>query len=157
LTLHVAILSASRQFPIFAVLAAIVSVLLCLKPSLHESTLRHSYAEVVQRTAPSVVNIYTTQIPPTSSPNKGQQYMEEMLQEPSRERILGSLGSGVIVSPDGYILTSHHVIRDAEEILVALPDGRETQAKIVGVDPETDLALLRIGLSQLPTLALATT
>ncbi|HLR16836.1 MAG TPA: trypsin-like peptidase domain-containing protein [Alcanivoracaceae bacterium] len=145
---------ASWLFPIFAGLAAGLAVLLWLKPAVDESTLRHSYAEVVQRTAPSVVNIYTTQIPPTSSPNKGQQYMEEMLQEPSRERILGSLGSGVIVSPDGYILTSHHVIRDAEEILVALPDGRETQAKIVGVDPETDLALLRIGLSQLPYLSL---
>lgn len=144
----------SWLFPIIAGLLTGLIVLLWLQPEGDESTLRHSYAKVVQRTAPSVVNIYTTQIPPDSQLDKDQQYMEQMLQEPSRERILGSLGSGVIVSADGYILTSYHVISDAEEILAALPDGRETQAKIVGTDSETDLALLRIDLPDLQPLAL---
>jgi Do/DeqQ family serine protease len=64
------------------------------------------------------------------------------------------LGSGVIVSPDGYLLTNHHVIEGADEVFVQLADGREARAQIVGTDPDTDLAVLKIDLKKLPVMAL---
>jgi serine protease DegQ len=65
-----------------------------------------------------------------------------------------SLGSGVIVSPEGYILTNNHVIESADEIEVALADGRKASAKLIGTDPETDLAVIKIGLKNLPAITL---
>jgi len=73
---------------------------------------------------------------------------------PTRQRMLSSLGSGVIVSAEGYVLTNHHVIRGADQIQVALRDGRETLAEVVGTDPESDLAVLRIELDDLPVIEL---
>lgn len=140
--------------PILAGLLTGFAVLWWIKPDTNTVLTKHSYAEVISRTAPAVVNIYTTQIPEKQRRPRGQEYFEDMLEAPRRERILGSLGSGVIVSQEGYILTSFHVVREAEEILVALPDGRETQASVVGTDPETDLALLHIDLPDLHALDL---
>ena len=65
------------------------------------------------------------------------------------------LGSGVIMSPEGYILTNNHVVEAADEITVVLNDGRRTQAKLVGTDPETDLAVLKIKLDQLPVMVMS--
>jgi len=113
-----------------------------------------SYAAAVQVAAPAVVNIYTTQ--------KIRQQMHPLMQDPffrrffgeglPEERMESSLGSGVIVSPEGYVLTNNHVVAKADEIRVALKDGRETTAKVVGTDPGTDLAVLKITLGQLPVL-----
>jgi serine protease DegQ len=64
------------------------------------------------------------------------------------------LGSGVIVSPEGYLLTNHHVIEGADEVFVQLADGREARAKVVGTDPDTDIAVLKIDLKKLPVMAL---
>ena len=64
------------------------------------------------------------------------------------------LGSGVIVSPQGYILTNNHVVEAADEILVMLNDGRQTQAKVIGTDPETDLAVLKVNLDKLPVMVM---
>jgi Do/DeqQ family serine protease len=64
------------------------------------------------------------------------------------------LGSGVIVSPQGYILTNNHVVETADEILVMLNDGRQTQAKVIGTDPETDLAVLKVNLDKLPVMVM---
>ena len=64
------------------------------------------------------------------------------------------LGSGVIVSPQGYILTNNHVVEAADEIVVMLNDGRQTQAKVIGTDPETDLAVLKVNLDKLPVMVM---
>ncbi|GAA0580152.1 Do family serine endopeptidase [Halomonas salifodinae] len=117
-----------------------------------------SYAEAVERAAPAVVNIYSSRIverdehPLMSDPFFRQFYGDDL---PSRQRMLSSLGSGVIVSRDGYVLTNHHVIGGADQIQVALRDGRETLAEVIGTDPESDLAVLRIELDELPVIALS--
>lgn len=117
-----------------------------------------SYHDAVKRSMPAVVNIFTSKgsakpkARKGSNPNSadplfkfffGDQLPEE---EPS-----SSLGSGVLVSPEGYILTNHHVISDADEIDVALADGRKVKAQVIGSDPETDIAVLKIEAKQLPT------
>src|SRR5690606_41589793 len=65
------------------------------------------------------------------------------------------LGSGVIVAPDGYILTIHHAVADADELDVSLPDGREFKAELIGTDPKTDVAVIRIDGDHLPAVTLA--
>ena len=69
-----------------------------------------------------------------------------------KERVQRSLGSGVIISPKGYLITNHHVINGADEIIVLLQDGREALASVAGTDPESDLAVLKIGLDNLETI-----
>ena len=116
-----------------------------------------SYHDAVKRSMPAVVNIFTNKVsvkPKTRKGNKqnptdplfkfffGDQLPDE---EPS-----SSLGSGVLVSPEGIILTNHHVIHDADEIDIALSDGRKVKAKIIGSDPDTDIAVLKIEAKQLP-------
>ncbi|QFU02277.1 putative periplasmic serine endoprotease DegP-like precursor [Halomonas sp. THAF5a] len=119
-----------------------------------------SYAEAVSRAAPAVVNVYSSRVvereehPLMSDPFFRQFFGDET---PRRQRMLSSLGSGVIVSEDGYVLTNHHVIRGADQIQVALRDGRETLAKVIGTDPESDLAVLRIELDALPVIELTDT
>ncbi len=114
-----------------------------------------SYAPAVDKTAPAVVNIYTSKLirqrihPLFNDPIF--RHFFDRSNIPQQERIQRSLGSGVIVSKDGYILTNHHVIKDADQILVALFDGRETLADVEGVDADTDLAVLKIDLPQLNT------
>ena len=78
----------------------------------------------------------------------GDQLPDQFGQSPNEN----SLGSGVIVRPDGYILTNNHVIAQADQIVVALHDGRRAEAKVVGTDPDTDLAVIKIELEQLPVL-----
>ncbi|SDJ90921.1 S1C family serine protease [Billgrantia gudaonensis] len=117
-----------------------------------------SYAAAVESAAPAVVNIYSSRVvereehPLMSDPFFRQFFGDEL---PSRQRLLSSLGSGVIVSEDGYVLTNHHVIDGADEIQVALRDGRETLAEVIGTDPESDLAVLRIDVDDLPVISLA--
>lgn len=121
-------------------------------PALAHSS-RESYADAVARAAPSVVNIYTSKIVQSKShPLQNDPVFRHFFGRPNmpmKERVLASLGSGVIASNDGYILTNHHVIKGADEILVALYDGRETLAKVVGNDPESDLAVLKITLDDI--------
>ena len=113
-----------------------------------------SYSAAVKRASPSVVNIYTrTEIRSTRvNPLINDPYFKRHLNRqnlPHKQ----ALGSGVIVSEHGYILTSFHVVEGADEIAVALQDGRETQATIVGTNRERDLAVLRIPLDQLPVIS----
>jgi serine peptidase DegS len=108
-----------------------------------------SYAEAVQRAAPAVVNIYTARlVTERLAPSLGELFGEYMPRY--RQRIERSLGSGVIVDPEGHIVTNHHVIANADSIRVQLADGRVADARIVGRDPDTDLAVLKIDLSPLP-------
>mgnify|MGYP003718324327 CR=1 FL=1 len=144
--------------PIFAGLAVGLAVLWwyewgpSAQPARHDTGVA-SYAGAVTHAAPAVVNIFTSQVV-TSDDDAESPLFNRFMEQPRRERALSSLGSGVIVDDAGYVLTSHHVIRDADEILVALRDGRDAPARVVGADPETDLALLHIALENLPEVEL---
>ncbi len=143
---------------------AVAAVVLLLMPGIFPSNSTRqadSYHAAIEAAAPAVVNIYS-----------GNSYTERrnpILQDPLFRRFFGesseddastgntrkridSKGSGVIMDAQGYILTNAHVIQGAEEIFVVLRDGRETTARIIGVDSDTDLAVLQIGLDNLPVI-----
>ena len=103
-----------------------------------------SYAQAVKRAAPSVVNIYTRTLPRQSNHPLLNHPLFRRLYEQQQQRGQGSLGSGVIMDKEGFIVTSYHVVGNVDEILVLLYDGRVVPATIVGTDPETDLAVLKI-------------
>src|SRR4051812_39035300 len=113
-----------------------------------------SYNEAVQKATPSVVNIFTSK--EIRSPR------HPLLNDPIFRRFFGdqpeeaqrasSLGSGVIVSASGYVITNSHVVEAADEIEVALPDGKKLLAKVVGNDPDTDIAVLRVSGENLPAI-----
>jgi serine peptidase DegS len=108
-----------------------------------------SYAAAVQRGAPSVVNVYAARlVTERVAPTLGELFGDYIPRY--RQRIERSLGSGVIVDESGHIVTNHHVIANADSIRVQLADGRVADAHIVGRDPDTDLAVLKIDLSPLP-------
>lgn len=114
-----------------------------------------SYSSAVKVAAPAVVNIFTTQKVKQNHPLLNDPVFREFfgnnIPEAQSENE-NSLGSGVIVRPDGYILTNNHVIEQAEQIVVGLHDGRRAVAKVIGTDPDTDLAVIKIELDQLPVL-----
>ncbi len=117
---------------------------------------RNTYRIASQRAMPAVVNIFTTK--------ESRQSPHPFSNDPLFRRFFGdgpgaderqfSLGSGVIVSPQGYILTNNHVIESANQIEVALADGRKVSGRLVGTDPETDLAVLKVELKDLPAITL---
>jgi len=111
-----------------------------------------SFRDAAGRAMPSVVNIFSSKSRPRSA-SKDEQ-LRRFFGDGTPERQSASLGSGVIVSPDGYILTNNHVVDDADDIEVGLADGRTVPAKIVGTDPETDLAVIRIAERKLPVMLL---
>ncbi|MGM0615707.1 MAG: Do family serine endopeptidase [Pseudomonadota bacterium] len=118
-----------------------------------------SYSHAVSTAAPAVVNIYSSRVVNRDDhPLRSDPFFEQFFNgddATSQQRMLSSLGSGVIVSPDGYVLTNHHVINGADKIQVALRDGRESIAEVIGTDPESDLAVLRIPLDNLPVIKLS--
>jgi serine protease Do len=130
--------------------------------------MRLSYAPVVKKAAPAVVNIYTRRVVRAREPGAllfddpffrrffGEEGPFAQLQ-PERQRIQNSLGSGVIVDPSGLIVTNNHVIRGADEIRVVLHDRREFDAQLVQTDDKTDLSILRIDAAagRLPSIVLA--
>ena len=119
-----------------------------------------SYADAVSRAAPAVVNIYTKKlVRGTRKFSTNNPQLERMLRNiygKNIDRTVTSLGSGVIVTPQGHILTNNHVIENAEEIEVFLRDGRQLTAHVVGADPETDLAVLQIHTTEVPSITFGT-
>ncbi len=122
--------------------------------ALNSTSKLNSFSNAAKIAMPAVVNIFTSkEIKIPSHP---------LLNDPVFRRFFGnrfeaqtrrtsSLGSGVIVSSEGYILTNHHVVEAADEIEIALADGRKAKAHIIGSDPETDLAVVKIDMKGLPT------
>jgi len=117
-----------------------------------------SLAPVLERVTPSVVNIYTQTRVRINNPLINDPFFRRFFNIPDqpRERVSQSLGSGVIVdSEKGYVLTNNHVISGADEISVTLADGRSFQAEVIGTDPDTDLAMVRIPAEKLQGLPMA--
>ena len=111
-----------------------------------------SFRQAAQKAAPAVVSINVQQ-KARSKARRADPWFR-FFEEPEDDSTGGGMGSGVIVSAEGYILTNHHVIEGAQAIEVALNDGRTAMAKVIGTDSETDLALLKIDLPKLPTIIL---
>ena len=100
-----------------------------------------SYADAVNASAPAVVSLRTARLGQRGSRGAGMVVDQ-------------GLGSGVIISQDGLLVTNWHVIRDADQVVVQLADGREAHPRFVGADPETELALLKVDLPDLPSIRL---
>jgi serine protease DegS len=113
-----------------------------------------SYSQAVGRAAPSVVNIYTLKVSSIGNNHPLAQHPVFGAQIRRTQVPQTSLGSGVIMRGDGYILTNYHVINGAEKILCMLYDGRTAPVTLIGTDPDTDLAVLRINLDELQPIAL---
>jgi Do/DeqQ family serine protease len=118
-----------------------------------------SYADLVDRVSPAVVTVRATRTVQRTSmqgaPDLFRRFFGEEFEGPRVPRREGGLGSGVVVTADGYILTNNHVVEGAERVSVDFTDGRNLSAKVVGTDPPSDLALLKVEGTKLPTLPLA--
>ena len=145
---HPILRSDSRNVPIF--------VARPIAKENESSNIPKGFAPVLKPALPAVVNISSTRVvKPPQSPFFNNPFFGRFFggQAPAELRQRG-LGSGVIVSPDGYILTNNHVVDQATEIKVVLPDKRQFKGTVVGTDPKTDVALVKIGATSLPTLTL---
>lgn len=145
----------SFPWPVLAGVAVGAVIALLLQPPAAPSP-PASYAAAVVRAAPAVVNIYSTRsVPIEGSPLCRHPGFADLCERYAPRRAQLSLGSGVIVDPEGLILTNEHIIRDATEISVALRDGRRGTATLVGTDRDTDLAVLQVELPELEPIAFA--
>ena len=113
-----------------------------------------SYSAAAKRASPAVVSI-TASKAPARHPRSDDPFFQFFFGDRARQQqeLQVGLGSGVIVSSEGYLLTNNHVIDGADDIEVMLPDGRQARAKIVGTDPESDVAVLKIELDRLPAIS----
>ncbi|MEX1167961.1 MAG: trypsin-like peptidase domain-containing protein [Hydrogenophaga sp.] len=113
----------------------------------------NNFSAAARVASPAVVSINTSKAPDTGQPGSDP-WFRFFFGEQGQTQPQAGLGSGVIVSPSGYILTNNHVIEEADEIEVVLNDGRKSVAKVIGTDPETDLAILKVDLLDLPVITL---
>ena len=109
-----------------------------------------SYAAAAQRAAPAVVSVITSKAPAARGRQAEDPWFRYFFGDPGHPSQSG-IGSGVIVSGDGYVLTNNHVVDRMDDIEVVLSDGRRSRAEVVGTDPESDLALLKVQLDKLPS------
>ena len=116
-----------------------------------------SYADAAKKAMPAVVNLYTSKEVRTRNPLAEDPLFRKYFPELDRgtARRQTSLGSGVIVSPEGYVITNHHVIEGADDIQLVLSDGRRVSARVRGTDPESDLAVLKADADGLPAMTFA--
>jgi Do/DeqQ family serine protease len=119
------------------------------------TTTTTGYSAAARRATPAVVSI-TTRKAPARNPHEGDPWFDFFFGDRDRQAQVG-LGSGVIVSSEGYLLTNNHVIDGASDIDVMLTDGRSAPAKVVGTDPDSDVAVLKIDLDRLPVMAFGNT
>ncbi len=112
-----------------------------------------SFSSAAKIASAAVVSINTTKAA-AKNPHAGDPWFKFFYGDQGRDEPQGGLGSGVIISASGYILTNNHVVEDADEIEVVLADARKAKAKVIGTDPDTDLAILKIELDKLPVIVL---
>jgi serine protease DegQ len=134
------------------VLPGVVSIVQAPAPMLAGSAAANSYAAAARRATPAVVSV-TASKAPQRNPRAEDPWFRFFFGDRARLQPQVGLGSGVIASPDGYLLTNNHVIEGADDIEVLLSDGRKATAKLVGTDPDTDVAVLKINLERLPAIA----
>lgn len=113
----------------------------------------NGYSQAARLASPAVVSISTSKAP-LRNPHYADPWFRFFFGDQANNQPQSGLGSGVIVSPDGYILTNNHVVEGADEIAIQLSDGRKALAQVIGTDPDTDLAVLRIDLADLPVITL---
>jgi len=115
------------------------------------------YRAAARRAAPAVVSIVASKVNPRRPQNEDPWFRFFFGERSPQDRPQRGLGSGVIVSPEGYLITNHHVIDGADDIEVLLADGRQAQARLVGTDPDSDVAVLKIDLDKLPAITFGNT
>lgn len=137
--------------------AWLFAVMTALSANLSFADSAPDFANIVADVSPSVVNISST-IKTKRSQASGNEDIQELLRrfyglesQPTQPRVQQSFGSGFIISSDGYVLTNNHVIDGADKVIVRLSDRREIEAKVIGTDPRTDIALIKIAAKDLPT------
>jgi Do/DeqQ family serine protease len=136
------------------VVASVVPVLESNGPAVAQgSSGLQSFSAAARLASPAVVSINTSKAV-NNNPAAADPWFRFFFGDQGQSQPQAGLGSGVIVSPAGYILTNNHVIEEADEIEVILNDGRRSVAKVIGTDPETDLAILKVELSDLPVITL---
>ncbi len=120
---------------------------------------RSSFADAVSKTAPAVVSLHVQSLVKVPIKENMRAQLEQIfgkhLPNLTETKLHNSSGSGVILDTRGYVITNHHVISKAEKIIVILNDGRSAEAQLVGTDPDTDLAVLKIDLDKLPEVHIA--
>lgn len=148
-----------RQGQLGKQLATPIVALREVAPGIGGAPAPSSYADAAQKAMPAVVNVFSSKdgsLPadPRAKDPLFRYFFGDRNARKQQDEPASNLGSGVIVSPEGYILTNQHVVDGADQIEVALADGRTATAKVIGIDPETDLAVLKINLPDLPTITL---
>ncbi len=140
---------------VVTVLPSLAAPMLEPAPPAASGAAPNSYAAAARRATPAVVSITARKAPPRSA-QSNDPWFRFFFGDAAQQPQVG-LGSGVIVTGDGYLLTNNHVVEGADDIEVQLTDGRTATAKLVGTDPETDVAVLKIDLAKLPTIGLGNT